>query len=327
MTNNLKNRILKTLNNKNNVGEIPPILIDLKKIQNKILIDYKNSPKENPERDELIKNYHNAEKIGKSLYRYKALSDYNITDAADTEAQKTSELLLKGGISNFKFIWNTEPNACDTCETLDGTVFGEEGDIPNRPHPNCKCYVTVSQTAQDEDDDDEPCDCGELIEQLKEEIYNAVSLKNQLVDTMYNLFGKIKTKGGNFFNGRAQDILDRAAKWDNALGDFARNYNDMVEADTIDGDKYFHAKANCQAAQRGLNGEFVAIAMSLFRELEEGTRKVIFQGEDLIEQIEDASRDMDANKEGREQGKSYPGTSCGDLLKYKRPNGLPERYW
>lgn len=36
-----------------------------------------------------------------------------------------------------------------------------------------------------------------------------------------------------------------------AIDDFWRNYNDMRNANTIGGDKYFHCKANCEAARRG----------------------------------------------------------------------------
>ena len=68
------------------------------------------------------------------------------------------------------------------------------------------------------------------------------------------------------------------------------------------------------------------IQRSLLREIEEGTRKVIFEGENVIEQIKDANKDMDANKFGREQAKLYPGDACKILIDVLRPNGLPEEY-
>jgi len=35
-----------------------------------------------------------------------------------------------------------------------------------------------------------------------------------------------------------------------AIGDFAGNYQDMRDANTVGADKYFHCKANCQASKR-----------------------------------------------------------------------------
>ena len=91
-------------------------------------------------------------------------------------------------------------------------------------------------------------------------------------------------------------------------------------------DKYYHAKANCEATQRGGAGEVLAEAISLLRKIEEGTRKVLFEGTDLIEQIEDANRDMEANKYDREQGKMNPNEACEILIDILRPNGLPDKY-
>ena len=49
--------------------------------------------------------------------------------------------ILKGRVANERYIWHSEPNACDVCKSLDGTIFDDEYDIPNKPHPNCKCTV------------------------------------------------------------------------------------------------------------------------------------------------------------------------------------------
>jgi len=146
-------------------------------------------------------------------------------------------------------------------------------------------------------------------------------LRNQLNNTVNKLNNPI-----SIYNNQCQKVLNNAQEWDNALGDFARNYNDMVEANTINADKYFHAKANCQAAQRGFGGETISQVLSTLRELEEGTRKVIFGGENLHKQIQDAGEDMKANKEGRMLGKQYPNINCKYLLDNKRPNGLDSKY-
>lgn len=51
-----------------------------------------------------------------------------------------------------------------------------------------------------------------------------------------------------------------------AIKDFKQNYNDIKKADTKYADKYFHAKANCQAAQYGEKGADIAQILSDIRE-------------------------------------------------------------
>lgn len=48
----------------------------------------------------------------------------------------------------------------------------------------------------------------------------------------------------------------------------------MKNANTIGADKYFHSKANCDAAKRGLLGAIIATAISDLRELTD-TIKII----------------------------------------------------
>lgn len=78
--------------------------------------------------------------------------------------------------------------------------------------------------------------------------------------------------------------------------------------------------------QRGGAGELLAEAMSLSREIGEGMVNVVFEGKDLIEQIEDANKDMEANKFGRVQGRNNPDINCEILIEILRPRGLPDKY-
>ena len=77
-----------------------------------------------------------------------------------------------------------------------------------------------------------------------------------------------------------------------AIDDFARNYKEMREANTIGADKYFHCKANCEAAQRGEGGEAIAILISDLREFID--RWVKGDPEEASE------ADQEANQHGRE---------------------------
>ena len=76
-----------------------------------------------------------------------------------------SETVLKGGISNTVYIWRTEEKACERCQSLNGQEYYNIEDIPDRPHPNCKCYLETKT-------DDELCDCYDLYERLEEIIMN-----------------------------------------------------------------------------------------------------------------------------------------------------------
>ena len=91
--------------------------------------------------------------------------------------------VLKGGISYNRYVWHTDDGACDECQALDGMEFDYVEDIPDRPHPNCKCWVEVIENGDYEGDGDgagngtgnpkpkeEPCDCWTQIENLCSEV-------------------------------------------------------------------------------------------------------------------------------------------------------------
>ncbi|KAG9468001.1 hypothetical protein GDO78_013902, partial [Eleutherodactylus coqui] len=90
--------------------------------------------------------------------------------------------------------------------------------------------------------------------------------------------------------------------------DMARAYMDMLDANYKDSDKYFHARGNYDAAQRGSGGAWAAKLISDAREsIQTG---VSGQG------AEDRAADQEANEWGR---------SGGDPNRY-RPRGLPDKY-
>jgi len=103
---------------------------------------------------------------------------------------------------------------------------------------------------------------------------------------------------------RARDFVGQA--WQGA-GDMNRAYNDMREANFIGSDKYFHARGNYDAAQRGPGGAWAAGVISDARE---GWQGASGRGAD------DTRADQEANRWGR---------NGGDPNRY-RPEGLPDRY-
>lgn len=112
----------------------------------------------------------------------------------------------------------------------------------------------------------------------------------------------------------------------NAINDFIKNYKDMKEANTIGADKYFHAKANAEASQKGLLGKLTASAISNLREITDTFKNTLFKGMTLEESLKDSKEDLEANKFGRIQGQRYPYKDSKELVDKYRPNGLPQKY-
>ncbi|HEY4090716.1 MAG TPA: RHS repeat-associated core domain-containing protein [Luteibacter sp.] len=99
---------------------------------------------------------------------------------------------------------------------------------------------------------------------------------------------------------------------------FLKNYRDMRNANTIGADKYFHCKANCQAARLGVGGAIESRIVSEVRELTDQYVK----GDPSWACDEDRA----ANALGRNGGRSSPSQTCSAVCAPLRPNGLPEEY-
>lgn len=104
--------------------------------------------------------------------------------------------------------------------------------------------------------------------------------------------------------------------------DFLDNYQDMRDANTIGGDKYFHCSANCEAARRGPGGEAVAHGGSALREALDFPMN-IYDGLSPTESLLDCVVDEAANATGREGDPSLP---CSQVCAGLRPNGLPPQF-
>ncbi|NXO49466.1 SAA protein, partial [Aramus guarauna] len=98
--------------------------------------------------------------------------------------------------------------------------------------------------------------------------------------------------------------------WDAVGGawDMFRAYQDMREANYVGADKYFHARGNYDAAQRGPGGAWAAKVISDAREK--------WQSDMSGRGHEDTLADQEANAWGR---------NGGDPNRY-RPAGLPSKY-
>lgn len=138
---NLKSKILQALNNRKNIESA---FDNLSFCQDNLLKNHSNPVFSNSDKNKILKQYTNLQNIGQSLYRYNALKE-NGNSAAEDEKSNIENTVLKGGISYNKYIWHSEngEHTCEVCKSLDGKVFDFYDEVPERPHPNCKCTVEV----------------------------------------------------------------------------------------------------------------------------------------------------------------------------------------
>lgn len=109
-----------------------------------------------------------------------------------------SKNILKGGISynegDFYYVWRSEEGACEKCQALNGLAYTNTNKIPDKPHPNCRCWIETKGGNGDDInegegysnsnyplEDDELCNCNEeyldnLIFKLEEAKGHAQSL-------------------------------------------------------------------------------------------------------------------------------------------------------
>lgn len=98
-----------------------------------------------------------------------------------------SKTVLKGGISNCVYIWHANMCACEKCQELDNTIYYCENDIPDLPHPNCKCYIEVLKNFDKNKRDNEICDClNDVLVQIEELIADAQILQNEISESIAN---------------------------------------------------------------------------------------------------------------------------------------------
>uniref|UniRef100_A0A4W2BTY5 Serum amyloid A protein n=2 Tax=Bos indicus x Bos taurus TaxID=30522 RepID=A0A4W2BTY5_BOBOX len=98
--------------------------------------------------------------------------------------------------------------------------------------------------------------------------------------------------------------------------DMWRAYQDMKEANYKGADKYFHARGNYDAAQRGPGGAWAAKVISNARETIQGITDPLFKGMTRDQVREDSKADQAANEWGR----------SGKDPNHFRPAGLPNKY-
>lgn len=138
----LKEKISQALRND---GKLEITLDEVLQSQENLLKNYSNPVFSNKDKNKILKQFTNLKNIGNSLYRYNALKENDYQQDAEEEKSNIENIVLKGGISYNKYVWHSEngEHTCDVCKSLDGKVFDFYDEVPERPHPNCKCTVEV----------------------------------------------------------------------------------------------------------------------------------------------------------------------------------------
>lgn len=138
-----------------------------------------------------MRSYSDLQDIGKSLYRYNTLHEHNYLEDAKEEKGNNETKVLKGGVSNNKYVWHSEngEHTCDVCVDLDGQEFDYYDEVPERPHPNCRCYVEIVEyddenSSPETSEDEAPCDVLEQVDELINEIESAKDEVNSHIEDL-----------------------------------------------------------------------------------------------------------------------------------------------
>jgi len=97
----LKEKVLLALQNSK---QLEITLDDISKSQENLLKNHSNPVFSNKDKNKILKGYTDLQDIGKSLYRYNTLQEYNYINDAQAEKKDIENIVLKGGISYCKYV-------------------------------------------------------------------------------------------------------------------------------------------------------------------------------------------------------------------------------
>lgn len=262
--------------------------------------------------------YGKLNEIEHSLYRYDQLLKAGLKNEAKTESTKANNLInnfnssegedgepLKGYISNTRYVWIAEADACEECQDMDGTEYESPDDAPIPLHPNCKCSIEMIEDEDTEKpDDEEPCDVANQVDEMFCEI-NAEETELEgknaeaegLIETIKEILVQPIYQG---LTNAANAVLDAFAEAKQAYDIFVEKKSEMEQYRGYD--KYYHAKANCEATELGTIGELTAHILSAAKEAKDILKKTIIQGQDVVDVWNDSLNDIGADVYGIEQG-------------------------
>ena len=352
----LKEKILQALRNNE---QLEVTLDKVSQSQENLLKNHSNPVFSNKDKNKILKGYTDLQDIGKSLYRYNSLQEHNYINDAQEEKEDIKNKVLKTGITYNKYIWHSEnsEHTCDKCKELDGQVFDFYDEVPERPHPNCRCTVEVVEnneenSSQEDNKDNEQCDCWDKIEilvenanvlhdeikQISSELDNIEEEDLKLLNEIKNLKQQVEAAQLELANvepcsencvayltGMAINITDdknvedtmekifNLTKESRQVYQIFLEHKHEMEAAKDGMDKYYHAKANCTAAELGLIHKIWTMLLSIGKEFYDYYKKVFKLHMDFKEVFHDCGQDLQADWYGIQKAKEHG--YCSDKVK------------
>lgn len=284
-----------------------------------------SSPNINYEEYKLLSN------IESSIYRYNNFLKHNMLTNANKEINNLMSLAeeeispIQGNISNIMYIWHTEPNACPKCQELDGIEYYSMSDIPEKLHPNCKCYVEKVKV------DNGACEyCVSALDKFEESLFNAKDILNNSFNVLNEFISFAESKISTIALEKINNVIDALLQIIGTFQDFISSYNELLELNKEKyhegSPEYFHQKANCQAAQRGEVGEATSIILGQIREFTDYYKDIYKKGMSIEEAEYNNEYDFNQNAEGRKIGKENPNGNCEEILKGRIKVDWPEDF-
>lgn len=237
----LKEKILQALRNNE---QLELTLDKVSQSQENLLRNHSNPVFSNKDKNKILKGYTDLQDIAKSLYRYNTLQEHNYINDAQEEKKDIENKVLKTGISYYKYVWHAEnsENTCAKCKELAGQIFDFYDEVPERPHPNCKCTVKVVEnneenSSQETNRNDEQCNIIDKIESMINEI------EGNIKETE-NLLSEVETEVQDLENDvlRVQNLIQNA---NNTLESLSKEYGKHLPncENNVDNDyAYMYAK-------------------------------------------------------------------------------------
>ncbi|MBE7713367.1 MAG: hypothetical protein E7Z87_06455 [Cyanobacteria bacterium SIG26] len=138
---NLKEQIFTALKSEQKLTELTK---DIERAKENLLKNHSNPVFNISDKNKILKAYMELDDINRDIGRFDRLRQYKYTTEALQE-RKSIEDILKGGMYNYNYIWKSEnsSNTCEVCRALNGREFDFYDEVPQRPHPNCRCKVKI----------------------------------------------------------------------------------------------------------------------------------------------------------------------------------------
>ena len=187
--------------------------------------------------------------------------------------------LIYGGVSKYNaagviFEWVSESTACETCKSLNGTYYNSIEDIPDRPHPNCKCYVKDIHIGTED---------YESLQREIDKIYGDLSsLRDQILTSMNEEESDIQ-------NSEIQDLLDDVYAFEYDLDEVSSDFEQVSEEDSTGNFERFKAKIN------EIKNNFQELKQKIIEKIN-GLKKEVCDCIDTIKKFDETLTDAENTK-------------------------------